>query len=184
MKKIIILTLLLSLKLSAQEIPQINDIPYYTSGDAELQAQGYTNTPKNYKTIDLYTPSYDNKTSEYVKNLSKNQNTGQEYNGGTLEKIIEDDKNKINISGGYAKIKDTHITEDDGTLKPKYEEYKPGVNNEEYNIVIREQERKKDLKNVKNTLEDLLPLTLMFVLIIAVIYLIIFLRKKIQTNPF
>lgn len=182
MKKIIILTLVLSLKLYSQETPVITEIPYYSSTEADMVLKGYSDTPQNTVNVDSYKPTYSNRTRDYLRNLNKSQEIKQEPTTGTLEKIIKEDRKKIDISGGYVKANNDYITKDDGTLQPKNDLYKSGVNNDEYNIAIEEQKRKQDFKNVKNNLEDLLPLVLMLVLIIAVIYLIIFLRKKIKTN--
>lgn len=181
MKKNLILNLFLSLQLSAQEnLPPI-ETQHYSNTESDMIIKGYSDTPKNRTSIEPYKPSYENKTSEYVRNLSKNQEIRQEYNGGTLEKIIEDDKKKIDINGGYVKANDAYTKEDNGTLKPKNNVYKPGVNNEDYNIAIQEQERRADFKNIKNTIEEILPLVLILSIIIAVIYVIIFLRKKIKS---
>lgn len=184
MKKILILNLFFILQLSAQENPTSTETQHYLNTESDMIIKGYSDTPKNSTSIEPYKPSYENKTSEYVRNLSKSQEIRQEYNGGTLEKIIEDDKKKIDINGGYVKANDAYIKENGGRLKPKNDVYKPDVNNDEYNAVLQEQELKKDFKNVKNILEELLPLILMLVIIIAVIYLIIYLRRKTPTNPF
>lgn len=182
MKKTVILALFISFKLYSQELPVATEIPHYSQTESDMVLKGYSDTPQNTVNVESYKPTYTNRTSEYVRNLSKNQEIKQEPAKGTLENIIEEDNKKIDINGGYVKSNDAYDTKDDGTLQPKNDLYKPDVDNEKYNIAVKEQEKKKELRNVKNILEDILPLLLMALLIIVSVYLIIYLRKKIRTK--
>ena len=118
------------------DLPTITDLPYYASGDAELQAQGYGNTPANNPNIALYQPSYKNNTRDMVESMRADMMSDLSFGGGkqdTLSSIINNSNKKIDISGGYVKANDAYETLSDGTLLPKYKMYKPGVNNEDYN---------------------------------------------------
>jgi len=162
------------------DLPVQIEMPYQIDKESEMPIKGYSNAPNNNHNLKLYRPTFEDRTNEYVANMNKSKNIVRNNEGDALDKIIDKGKNQIDISGGYVKANEAYITEKDGTLTPKYEVYKPQVNNEEYNISIAEKKHENDIKTVKTSIEDLLPLVLIFVTIITLIYLIIFLRKKLK----
>lgn len=156
--------------------------PYYQSEDVELRSKGYTNSPSNVATEKLYIPKYEDRTSGYVDNMNKSKKIVRNNEGHTLEKIIDEGKNKIDINGGYVRANEAYTRNKDGTLTPKQTYYKPSVNNEDYNASIKEQESRNNFKNIKNGSKEILPLILILLLIVALIYSTIFLHKKIKTK--
>lgn len=146
-----------------------------------ISDKGYSNAPNNIVDTELYKPKYEERTSKYVRSISETK-SDKNSGGGTLDSIININNNEINIGGGYVRANEAYITEEDGTLTPKYDVYKQGVNNEEYNKSIKEQEVKANIKSVKNASKEILPLILMLIAIIALVYLIVFLHKKMKTK--
>ena len=55
--------------------------------------------------------------------------SGKNRGGDTLDKIIAQSNSKINISGGFANVYDTHDQLSDGSFTPKYKNYIKGVDN-------------------------------------------------------
>lgn len=162
-------------------LPTAIESPNQTYSEPHISDKGYSNAPNNTVETELYKPKYEDRTSEYVRSISETK-SDKNSGGGTLDSIININKNKIDISGGYVRANDVYITEEDRTLTPKYDVYKLGVNNEEYNKSIKEQKARATIKSVKNSSKEILPFILMIVTIIALVYLIILLHKKIRTK--
>jgi len=97
-----------------------------------------SNTPDtNVKSLGLYQPNYGNKTDAFVEGLRADTlNNLYNKNNDTLSSIINTNKNKIDISGGYVRANEAYDRLNDGGLLPKYNMYKPGVNNEDYNASL------------------------------------------------
>ncbi|WP_294330759.1 hypothetical protein [uncultured Chryseobacterium sp.] len=162
-------------------LPTVIETPDQNYSKPHISDKGYSNAPNNIVDTELYKPKYEDKVSKYVRSISETKND-KNSGGGTLDSIININNNEIDIGGGYVRANEAYITEEDGTLTPKYDVYKQGVNNEEYNKSIKEQEVKANIKSVKNASKEILPLILMLIAIIALVYLIVFLHKKMKTK--
>lgn len=185
MKKLIILSLLsigvfsYSQTSAGSDIPSVDITPYHLSEDAELEAKGYSKSPKSYPTEKPYVTDYTNNTRKIVENIDTRKIVPSE-NDDTMSKIINSSNNKIDINGGYVDVRDAFDLQNDGTYKPKYDVYKPDINNEEYNQTLKTQEQIQTYKAVKKEAKDILPIILSVLLIIASIYLILLFRKRLK----
>lgn len=114
-------------------LPSTIELPYTTNTDIITSS----NTPDTgIKALGLYTPSYADRTSNFVENLRADTLSNLYSKNDTLSSIISLPKNQIDISGGYVRANEAYETLNDGTLLPKYEMYKQGVNNENYNASL------------------------------------------------
>ena len=116
-------------------LPSIVESPY-VSGDIDLQSQNYSSVPANLPSIQLYKPNYDSGTKDFVESMRADTLNNLYSKTDTLTSIINGGGNKIDISGGYVKANEAYERLSDGTLLPKYEMYKPGINNEAYNASL------------------------------------------------
>lgn len=119
MKKYLISLLFCSIKLCAQQ-----DLPY-VEGEIDKASSKYLAVPPSSPNIPLYKSNYDNsKVNEHIDNLRKEENSANPQGGsGTLEKIIEEGKNRIDIYDGYVKVKDGYTAKPDVRQELKNETY-------------------------------------------------------------
>lgn len=168
--KLLIFFLLGIIKIHSQE-----NLPY-NEGDLDKKISTYSDTPPNSPNIPLYKPNYDNsRTREYVDNLQSKYNN-EPQKSGTLEKIIDTPKDKIDISGGYVRAKDGFIEKSDGTLIPKNKVYVQDVNDSQ-NVNQISHANSKELVNMQsseNNISDIfIALPILGIIIFYFMYLIL-----------
>ena len=102
----------------------------------DFDLKGYTDAPRINPNIELYQPSYENKSLPFIESLRRSvlsdlNNFKANFGGGdTLTRIASMNNNKIDITGGFATQSQIYDTLNNGDLTPKYESYLPGVDND------------------------------------------------------
>lgn len=118
-------------------LPTPISLPYTAEGNITSQSKNYSNTPDTGMTIpELYTPTYTDKTTALVDSIRATTLNNLYSKKDTASNIANYQKDKIDISGGYVKANEAYERLSDGALLPKYEMYKPGINNEAYNASL------------------------------------------------
>ena len=112
------------------DIPQSKDVPYYQETDADLKIKGYSDTPPPNPNIKSYQVDYSSKKrDEYMKRLQDkySDKEPQKQEKDPVKEIIETQKNKIDVSGGFITQKQI-----DSTKKAKeHLENEKTINNQE-----------------------------------------------------
>lgn len=137
MNKLFLITIFLSTIINAQnkvepqiDIPQSKDVPYYQETDADLKIKGYSDTPPTNPNIKSYQVDYSSKKrDEYMKRLQDkySDKETQVQEKDPVKEIIETQKNKIDVSGGFITQKQI-----DSTKKAKeHLENEKKINNQE-----------------------------------------------------
>ena len=169
MKKYLLSLLFCSIKLYAQQ-----DLPY-VEGEIDKASSKYSAVPPSSPNIPLYKPNYDNsKVNKYIDNLRKEENSVNPQGGsGTLEKIIEEGKNKIDIYEGYVKAKDGYTAKSDVKKELKNETYMTEISDKKNCKVASNKMSKKISHNVilktsnSNVLETV---AIIFLIIISLFF--------------
>ncbi|MFV0200905.1 hypothetical protein OBJ99_08620 [Empedobacter falsenii] len=122
--KILLFMLLINILCNAQEINPIQEDLSYLNGQNLAIIPGYDDTKSsNVSTtgIEMHSPDIViPKNSKVIENM-KNYSSSSRTKGDAIDEIFNEVNSKIDISGGYTPIQETHNQNSDGSWSPKYE---------------------------------------------------------------